>query len=283
MLTEKFRPLLFTDIICRDNIIEDIKKQMASPDGIPHILFYGPQGTGKTSIAHVIGNEIYGDKKSNFFYEINASSDRGIDVIREKVTSLCKTTQFGFPYKIIFMDEADYLTPEAQACFRRLIETYHKTTRFIFACNQVYKLIPAMLSRFVKYEVSGVDIVTLAKRLKKINVSENLGFDDKKLIAIAKKANGDIRAALNMLEGNSSQDNATWDSMTWEKLMGMSKDQRFGLAFDGDPEMIYQKVWEMVQEKKAWINIDIMASTQANMNYAAIKNVFIANMLGGLK
>lgn len=284
MLTEKFRPSSFNDVICRDAIINDLKRMIASPDGIPHILFYGIQGSGKTTLAHVIANEIYGSMKGNFFHEINASSDRGIDIIRDKVTDLCKVKPMGFPYKIIFMDEADYLTAEAQACFRRLIETYHKTVRFIFSCNQVYKLIPPILSRFVKYEVSSIDIKTLAQHLKKITKLEGITkFDDKTLVQFAKKSNGDIRAAINSLEGSSTQENDVWDSITFNGLLSMPKQERIKLAFSGDPDMIFSKVWEMVQQSEAWQNLDLMASTQSNMNYAAIKNVFVAKMLEGLK
>lgn len=284
MLVERFRPQNFSDVVGRDSIVNDLKRMIASPEGITHLLFYGQAGTGKTSIAHVIANEIYGNMKGNFFHEINASSDRGIDIIRDKITELCKVKPMGFPYKIIFMDEADYLTQEAQACFRRLIETYHRTVRFIFSCNQVYKLIPPILSRFVKYEFSSIDLRTLAQHLKKITKLENITkFDDKMLIQIAKKSNGDIRSAINSLEGSSTQENDVWDSITFNGLLSMPKQERIKLAFSGDPDMIFSKVWEMVQQSEAWQNLDLMASTQSSMNYAAIKNVFVAKMLEGLK
>ena len=112
---------------------------------------------------------------------------------------------------------------------------------------------------------------------------ENLSFDDSALVKFARKSNSDIRSAINMLEKTVKEENDIWDNLTFSQLVDMPKQDRIKLAFSCDPDVIFTRVWEMVQESGAWENLDLLASTQANMNYAAVKQVFIAKMLEGLK
>lgn len=283
MLVEKYRPKSFAEIIGRDSIISDLKKQISSPDGIPHIMFFGPPGTGKTTVVHALANEIFKEKKGIAFHEFNASHDRGVDHIREQVVELCKRKPMGVPYKIIFFDEADGLTQEAQAALNRNIEIYQKTNRFVFACNNPHKLIPANLSRFLKYEFNQIDPLLVARYLKKICVTESINLDDKQIISIVRKTGGDIRSALNMLEGNNIKTCDEWENMTWEKLISIPIKDRIKLAFIAESELIFQKIWELIQLKEKWEYIQILADTQTQMNFAAFKSIYIANLLEKLK
>lgn len=283
MLVEKYIPKTFDELIGRDAIISDLKKFIAAPAGIPHLLFFGTTGVGKTSMVQVLKNELYGSKASMFFTEFNASDERGVDVIREKVIELCKRKPIGFSYRIIFMDEADGLTPEAQAIMNRTIEKYQSYVRFIYACNNVYKLIPANVSRLKKYEFTKIDDIVIAKYLKKICIAEDIKLEDKQIITVVKKTRGDIRAALNMLEGIIQPTCEEWESMTYAKLLSIPIEKRVELAFIADADLIFTKVWEMIQAEKKWQFLDLMADTQTRMNYAAIKSIFIANMLEKLK
>lgn len=281
MLFEKYRPQNYKDTVGRQSHIDQLKQMVAGGEAIPHLLFYGPPGTGKTTFAKVVANEVLGDRCKNNFFEFNASSDRGIDFIRNDITEIAKRRPFGAPYKIILMDESDYITPEAQACFRRILEEYQRTTRFIFTANFPYKLIPALHSRFVSMEFPVIDVKTIAQRLKYIAAKEGMSMEDKKLIAIAKEANGDLRKAINMLQGGTPESDvaAKFESLTLAGLSKMSRDERILLAYAGDADQIFAKVWEMVQREKAWEHLDILANCNHKMNMSIHKTLFLATML----
>lgn len=281
MLFEKYRPQKYKDTVGRQSHIEQLKAMVDGGEAIPHLLFYGPPGTGKTTFAKVVANEVLGAHCKNNFFEFNASSDRGIDFIRNEITEISKRRPFGAPYKIILMDESDYITPEAQACFRRILEEYQRTTRFIFTANFPYKLIPALHSRFVSMEFPIIDVKTIAQRLKYIATKEGMALEDKKLIAIAKEANGDLRKAINMLQGGTPESDvaAKFESLTLAALSKMSRDERILLAYAGDADQIFAKVWEMVQREKAWEHLDILANCNHKMNMSIHKTLFLATML----
>lgn len=281
MWFEKYRPKSFKDMVGRQDFIEKIQPLINREEGIPHILLHGPQGTGKTTAARVIANEVFqGDYDRNFF-EFNASQDRGIDVVRNQISDIAKRRPFNKQYKIILMDESDYLTPEAQACFRRPLELYSPQTRFIFTANYPFRLIGPLISRFVAFEFDRLETKPVAMFLKKIAKNENLTKTDAELIDIAKRTNGDLRKAIGILEGdlNASELDSVFQTLTIKKLKSMSEDERVKLAFSGDPEDIFGKIWEMVQRENEWSLLESMADCNNRMNFSVHKTLFLANFL----
>ncbi len=285
MLFENYRPKLYKDTVGRQSHIDQLKQMVVNGEPIPHLLFFGPPGTGKTTFAKVVANEIFGDRCSNNFFEFNASADRGIDFIRNEITDIAKRRPFGTAYKIVLMDEADYITPDAQACFRRILEEYQKTTRFIFTANFPYKLIPALHSRFVSMEFPIIDVKTIAMRLKYIAHCEGMtGIDDKRLIAMAKESNGDLRKAINMLQGGTPESliSAKFDTLTLDELRGMSTNDRIMLAYAGDADQIFSKIWDLVQKEQAWEYLELLSNCNYKMNMSVHKTLFLASLLDKL-
>lgn len=280
MLTEKYRPQKYSELVGRNEVIEMIKAK-TTKDGIPHLLFEGPPGTGKTTLAHVVANEIFGVNKSDLFFEFNASKDRGVEFIRTQIIDIAKRNPISGSYKIILMDEADNITPDAQACFRRIIEQYHSITRFIFCVNYPYKLIDPILSRFVRVEFNEIDTKTVALQLKKIGIKEGITLTDSEYISIAKKSRGDLRKALNILEGGNTEtdEDKYWSSMTFDKLLSMDKNNRIMLAFKGDPDVIFGKLFELVRIEAKWQYLTVLADCQSKMNMSVHKSIFLASFL----
>lgn len=283
MLVTKYRPKSFDEIIGRDNIVKDLKNLCNDKDGIPHLLFFGPPGTGKTLTAEVIANTVFGENKSDSFFEFNASSERGIDFVRDRIIEIAKRKPLHSEYKIILMDEADSITPEAQACFRRIIEQYSSVTRFIFTCNYPYKIISPLLSRFKHFEFSALDVKTIGNYIKKIAIKEGKTIDDSLLIQIAKKSNGDIRSALNILEGDVKEVNNFWETMTYEKLKKMPENERVELAFKDEPDNVFNGIFEFVKREKLWDFLSILADTNHKMNYSVHKTLFLCALLQKMK
>lgn len=192
---EKYRPKKFDDMVGQNDIVEEIRENLSN---LPHLLFYGPAGVGKTTMAYIIGRELFGENFRSNFMELNASDERGIQVIREKVKNFAKVQPLNADFKVIFLDEADYLTADAQASLRRVMEVYHKTTRFILSCNYSHKVIPAIKSRCKCYGFNKLDDKDIKELLVSIAPSE-LGVEV--IDGIVKDCNGDMRSAINELQG----------------------------------------------------------------------------------
>ncbi len=281
LLTEKYRPKTLDEIIGRDEQVAIVKDMIKKQGEVNHLFLYGPPGTGKTTFAKCVANEVFGGKFRGNYYEFNASSDRGIDKIREQITPLAKERGFGTsPYKIILMDEADCITPDAQASFRRVLEEYSKITRFIFTGNYPYKLIPALISRFTAIEFPALDWRIIAKRLWSINKTENLGIEQDKVKVIAKKCNGDLRRAINMLQGGGVEDGTeNLANMSLDEISKLSDNEKVNLAFSGEPDRIFDVLWEKVKAEQAWDKIDAMANCNYKMNMSVHKDVFLSQLL----
>src|SRR3989304_4493842 len=147
--TEKYRPSKFSEIVGQDNTVKKVQSLTKSLN-IPHLLFAGPAGTGKSTLALITVKELFGDKWKENYLELNASDERGIDVVRQKVKDFARTKAIeNIPFKVIFLDEADALTKEAQQALRRTMENYSNTCRFIMSCNYASNIIDPIQSRCV--------------------------------------------------------------------------------------------------------------------------------------
>ncbi|KAL8482205.1 hypothetical protein ACS0TY_027803 [Phlomoides rotata] len=200
---EKYRPQSLDDVAAHRDIVETIDK-LASGNRLPHLLLYGPPGTGKTSTILAMARKLYGNKLQNMVLELNASDDRGIDVVRQQIQDFASTQSISFgakpAVKLVLLDEADAMTKDAQFALRRVIERYTKSTRFAMICNNVNKVIPALQSRCTRFRFAPLSAVHVRERLKHVINAEGLDVPESGLRALERLSNGDMRKALNILQ-----------------------------------------------------------------------------------
>ena len=192
---ESFRPDTLEGYIGNEHIVEKVKIFIANGD-VPHLLFYGTAGTGKTTLAKIISKAVDAD-----IMYINASDENSVDAVRDKIKRYASTVGFK-RWKIIILDEADYLTPNAQAALRNLMETYSKTTRFILTCNYVEKIIDPIQSRCQTFAITPPNKTDVAKRLVQVLEENSVEYDIKDVAAIINASYPDIRRALNAAQGS---------------------------------------------------------------------------------
>ncbi len=199
--TEKYRPKRLDDIKGQDEIIKHLKAFVENKN-MPHLLFSGPPGVGKTTAALALAREMYGEENwRHNFLELNASDERGIDVIREKVKEFARTKPIGnIPFKIIFLDEADALTRDAQQALRRIMEMYASTTRFILSCNYSSKIIEPIQSRCTIFRFKALPREAVIEILRNVVNNEGLEVEDGVIEAIYEISEGDMRKAINLLQ-----------------------------------------------------------------------------------
>ncbi|KAG4147700.1 hypothetical protein ERO13_D05G238900v2 [Gossypium hirsutum] len=200
---EKYRPQSLADVAAHRDIVDTIDR-LTSENRLPHLLLYGPPGTGKTSTILAVARKLYGSQYRNMILELNASDDRGIDVVRQQIQDFASTQSFSFgaksSVKLILLDEADAMTKDAQFALRRVIEKYTKNTRFALICNHVNKIIPALQSRCTRFRFAPLDPIHVTERLKHVIQAERLDVPDCGLAALVRLSNGDMRKALNILQ-----------------------------------------------------------------------------------
>jgi len=202
--TEKYRPSKFLEIVGQDDIIKRVES-MTNSFNIPHLLFAGPAGTGKSTLALVIVKQLYKDIWRDNYLELNASDERGINVVREKVKNFARTKSLGdVQFKVIFLDEADALTPEAQQALRRTMENYSGTCRFILSCNYSSKIIDPIQSRCAIFRFKLLEKKDIEKVVQKISEFENLTIKPEALEILYEGSEGDCRRAINILQSTAS-------------------------------------------------------------------------------
>ena len=202
--TEKYRPIIFDEMVGQQEIVKRVRSLVQAMN-IPHLLFAGPAGIGKSTLALIIVRELFKEKWRENYLELNASDERGIDVVRQKVKDFARTKALGnVPFKVIFLDEADALTKEAQQALRRTMENYTSTCRFIMSCNYSSKIIDPIQSRCVVFRFKLLEKKDIAEVLRKIAANENLQIDEEAISAIYEMGEGDCRRAINLLQTTSS-------------------------------------------------------------------------------
>lgn len=205
---EKYRPDNLEEVKGQQEIVDTVRKFVETRK-LPHLLFYGPPGTGKTSTIIALAKEIYGSiNYKNMILELNASDDRGIDVVRNQIKNFASTRQIftknnsinNDQFKLIILDEADAMTNIAQNSLRRVIEKFTKNCRFCILANYSHKLNPALISRCTRFRFTPIDISAIKDRLNIVIIKENVNISSDAIDALLKLSNGDMRRALNVLQ-----------------------------------------------------------------------------------
>ena len=197
--TEKYRPSTLTDYVFRDDAQRKQVQGWVDSKTIPHLLFSGAPGTGKTTLAKVLINMLDIDEYD--VLEINASRENSVENVRDKITNFVQTMPFG-EFKVVLLDEADYISPNGQAALRGVMETYASSSRFILTCNYPNKVIPALHSRCQGFHIEKIDHTEFTARVATVCVTEGVEVDIDTLDSYVKATYPDLRKCLNLCQMN---------------------------------------------------------------------------------
>ncbi len=244
---EKYRPHGVDDIAHQDEVVKTLKNAIQTGT-LPHLLFYGPPGTGKTSTILAVARSLFGPEYRSRILELNASDERGIKVVREKVKQFAQFTVTGLekvqgypcpPFKIVILDEADTMTTEAQAALRRTMETYSKITRFCLVCNYVTRIIEPLASRCAKFRFRPLSKEVMQSRLLTIAKDEDAHVSEEMMSAILTIADGDMRKAVTTLQ-SAHQFYGKGEVITPDAIREMS---------GGVPDAVVEGLWTAVRSQ----------------------------------
>jgi len=234
---EKYRPSRLADIVGQDEIVERLSSYVKSGN-LPHLLFTGSAGVGKTTAAVTLAREFFKDSYQMNFREMNASDERGIDVVRNQIKQFARTTPLGdATFKILFLDEADALTTDAQAALRRTMESYAQTCRFILSCNYSSKIIDPIQSRCAIYRFKPLGADAIKEEVRRIAGKEGLRITAEAMDAIVYIAQGDMRKAINALQGGAIISTTIDEKMVYAITSTARPDEineLLGLSLTGD-------------------------------------------------
>lgn len=251
MWVEKYRPHKIADLIDQKEIVGSIQALLKNQSEMPHLLFSGSAGVGKTTLALCLSHEVLGNHWRDNTLELNASDERGINMVRNRVKTF---SRFGgldteIPFKIIILDEADEMTADAQTALRRIIEDTAKFCRFILIANNVSKIIPPIQSRCAVFKFSIIPKKDMILHLKEISKKEKIKVDEKGLEAIYEYSEGDLRHAINLLQATASLGAITEDNV--KSSAGLTKisdvDDVLKLALAGKISDARNKMIELIK------------------------------------
>jgi replication factor C small subunit len=199
---EKYRPESLDDVMGHEDIVGRLQSYVSRND-LSHMLFSGPAGTGKTTSATAIARELYGEDWRENFLELNASDERGIDVVRDRIKNFARTSFGGYEYRIIFLDEADALTSDAQSALRRTMEQFSNNVRFILSCNYSSQIIDPIQSGCAVFRFSPLSDEAVEEEIRHIAGVEGIELTEDGVDALVYAADGDMRKAINGLQAAS--------------------------------------------------------------------------------
>lgn len=251
MWVEKYRPLKLDDIINQQEIVGSLKSLLKKTSDIPHLLFAGSAGVGKTTVALCMSRQILGKYWKDYTLELNASDERGINMVRERVKKFSRFAglESEIPFKIIILDEADEMTSDAQTALRRIIEDTAKYCRFILIANNISKIIDPIQSRCAVFKFTSVPEKDVVAHLKNIAKKEKIKADEKGMKAIYDYSEGDLRHAINLLQATASLGDITESHV--KASAGLTKTSDVGevlkLALSGKLNDARSKMIELIK------------------------------------
>jgi len=276
---EKYRPERLADVKGHEDIIPRLQSYV-DRDDLSHLLFAGPAGTGKTASSVSIAKEIYGDDWQENFLELNASDQRGIDVVRDRIKSFARSSFGGYSYRIIFLDEADALTSDAQSALRRTMEQFSNNTRFILSCNYSSQIIDPIQSRCTVFRFSPLNDEAVAEQVREIADAEGIEITDDGVEALVYVADGDMRAAINGLQAASVMGDVVDEDTVYtinaaarpeevEEIVTLALDGEFvesrarldalltdrGIAGGDVIDQIHRSIWEFDLDDRAAVRV----------------------------
>jgi len=251
MWVEKYRPKKISEVINQKDVKGSLCALLKNQEEMPHLLFSGSAGVGKTTMALCIAQEILGNKWKDYTLELNASDERGINMVRERVKKFSRFAGLDteIPFKIIILDEADEMTSDAQTALRRIIEDTAKFCRFILIANNISKIINPIQSRCAVFKFSQIEEKEITTHLKVVLKKEKGKADEDGLKEIAEYAGGDLRHAINLLQTAASTGEITQESV--KAAAGLTKtndvDEVLELAVSGDIQNSRNKMIELIK------------------------------------
>ena len=250
MWVEKYRPTKLSEIVNQTEIIGSLEALIKNPADMPHLMFSGSAGVGKTTAALCISRQILGEYAKDYTLELNASDERGIGMVREKVKKFSRFAGMSeVPFKIIILDEADEMTSDAQTALRRIIEDTAKICRFIFIANNISKIIDPIQSRCATFKFTSIPEADIIKRVEEIAKKEKVKVDKKGLKAIYDYSEGDLRHAINIMQATASLGEVSEDNV--KSSAGLSKisdvDDVLKIALSGKISEAREKMIELIK------------------------------------
>jgi len=304
---EKYRPESLDDVMGHEDIVGRLQSYVDRND-LSHMLFSGPAGTGKTTCATAIARELYGEDWRENFLELNASDERGIDVVRDRIKNFARTSFGGYNYRIIFLDEADALTSDAQSALRRTMEQFSNNVRFILSCNYSSQIIDPIQSRCAVFRFSPLSDEAVEQEIRHIAAQEDIELTDDGLDALVYAAAGDMRKAINGLQAASVSGDVVDESAVYAITSTARPEEIHGMvqsALDGDftaaratldrllteegiaggdiIDQLHRSIWEFEVEDRAAVRIlERVGETDYRITQGANERVQLEAMLASL-
>lgn len=285
---EKYRPSKFADIKGQDIIVSRIKA-MVSGKNLQHLLFAGPAGSGKTSLILVAAKELYGSTWQENILETNASMDRGINIVRERIKDFARTKALkGAPFKICILDEADALTRDAQQALRRIMEQYSSTVRFALLCNFSSKIIDPILSRCAVFRFRSLEKKDIESIINEISKNEKLKIDKSAIDAIHEVSKGDVRRAINILQSSASihksiDENSIYEVVSYAKPTDIIN--ILNIAIKGDFLKARERLLEVIL-KQGLSGLDVIRQIQKeiwNLDLEDERKIYLTDKCGEIE